>query len=678
MSDPNPNPNKPSPQGPQPPGRFGRPLMFWVLVIGLALLLVSLYNQGFGDRREITASEFWTHARNTRTTGDIVGTVVVTDTEIRGTFREDLPGLKPDESRKFYVPYEYKTHEGFQEELDKALGNRAKVKYEPAGWWSSILPHLLILGLGLFALWFFLLRRIGSGAGGGAFGNFGRSKHRILNKEHVKVTFEDVAGIEEAKEEVSEIIEFLKNPRRFARIGGRVPRGVLLAGEPGCGKTLLAKAIAGEAEVPFFSISGSDFVEMFVGVGASRVRDLFRQAKESSPCIIFLDEIDAVGRRRTHESPGGGGQETSQTLNAILVEMDGFDSSDQVIVIAATNRPDVLDPALTRPGRFDRQIRVPLPDLKGRLDILTIYMEKVKTGPDVDPERLARGTAMFSGADLEAIVNEAAIAATMAGKDFIDQGDLEEARDKVRWGRSKKSRVIDEKEKESTAYHEAGHAVVQLLTEYSDPLHKVSIIPRGPMGGATFSLPEKDRYFYSRNFCTDFMKVCFAGRIAEEMFVHDVNSGAQNDIAQATEVARKMVLDWGMSPKLGPVNYNKEDNNSHIDLGGKEYSDRTAEIVDDEIRNLIDGAFSAAKDIVEANRQAVQRVAEALMKYETLSADEVQAIVDGKTLDKPTVQDLIAAEHARVGDSQKDAASPGNAEPEPPTAPGLGPAPQPS
>jgi cell division protease FtsH len=678
MSDQKPNPNKPTPSGPQQPGRFGRPLMFWVLIIGLALLLVSLWNRGFNDRQEITASEFWTHARNTKTTGDIVGTVTVTDTEIRGQFREDLPGLKPDEPRKFYVPYEYKNHEGFQEELDKALGNRAKVKYEPAGWWSAVLPHLLVLGLGLFALWFFLLRRIGGGAGGGAFGNFGRSKHRILNKEHVKVTLDDVAGIEEAKEEVTEIIEFLRNPRRFSRIGGRVPRGVLLAGEPGCGKTLLAKAIAGEADVPFFSISGSDFVEMFVGVGASRVRDLFRQAKESAPCIIFLDEIDAVGRKRTHESPGGGGQETSQTLNAILVEMDGFESSDQVIVIAATNRPDVLDPALTRPGRFDRQIRVPLPDLKGRLDILKIYLEKVQSGADVDPERLARGTAMFSGADLEAIVNEAAIAATMAGKDHIDQGDLEEARDKVRWGRSKKSRVIDEKEKESTAYHEAGHAVVQLLTEHSDPLHKVSIIPRGPMGGATFSLPEKDRYFYSRNFCTDYMKVCFAGRIAEEMFVQDVNSGAQNDIAQATELARKMVLDWGMSTKLGPVNYNKDDNGSPaLDLGGKEYSERTAEVVDDEIRNLIDSAYTASRDILESRRDAVQRVAEALLKYETLSAEEVKAIVEGKKLDKPTVQDLIAAEESKLEEETEESPSPTDAEPEPPAA-GLGPAPQPS
>ncbi|MFP4053331.1 MAG: ATP-dependent zinc metalloprotease FtsH [Phycisphaerae bacterium] len=675
MNDKKPNPDKPNrPMPPQMPNKFGRPLMGWVLIIGLALVLVMLWNQGFGNRQKLTASEFWTYAHNTRSTGDLVGTVIVREREIEGTLREDLPGIKPDQPRKFYVPYEYKNHEGFQTELSKAVGNRVKIDYEPTSWWSGFLPPLLVTAGVIFLLWFFLLRKIGAAGGGGAFSNFGRSRHRTLNKEHVKVTFDDVAGIQEAKEEVSELIEFLRNPKRFSRIGGRVPRGVLLAGEPGCGKTLLAKAIAGEAEVPFFSISGSDFVEMFVGVGASRVRDLFRQAKESAPCIIFLDEIDAVGRKRTHDAPGGS-QETSQTLNAILVEMDGFDSSDQVIVIAATNRPDVLDPALTRPGRFDRQIRVPLPDLKGRLDILRIYLEKVRTGPDVEPERLARGTAMFSGADLEAIVNEAAIAATMAGKDFIEQADLEEARDKVRWGRTKKSRVIDEQEKEATAYHEAGHAVVQLLTKYSDPLHKVSIIPRGPMGGATFSLPEKDRYFYSRNYCTDLMKVCYAGRIAEQLFDKDINSGAQNDIAKATEIARKMVLDWGMSDQLGPVNYANDDQHiMSMDMGGKNYSEVTAQTVDSEIRRFIEEAYTASREILSGHREAVQRVAEALLKYETLTAEDVEAIVAGKKLDKPTVRDLLDAEHAQLPEHNtgKDV-SPDH----PPAEPGLGPAPQP-
>jgi len=447
---------------------------------------------------------------------------------------------------------------------------------------------------------------------------------------------------------------------------------VLLVGEPGCGKTLLAKAIAGEAEVPFFSISGSDFVEMFVGVGASRVRDLFKQAKESSPCIIFLDEIDAVGRRRGVAFNGGGHDEREQTLNAILVEMDGFDSSDQVIVVAATNRMDVLDPALTRPGRFDRQINVPLPDLKGRVEILKIYADKVKCGPDVDLHRLARGTPMFSGADLAALVNEAAIAATMSDKEHVEQADLEEARDKVRWGRARKNRVIDEKEKETTAYHEAGHALVQLLTPNADPLHKVSIIPRGAMGGATFSLPEKDRYLYTRSYCMALLQVCLGGRVAEEMFCNDVSSGAASDIAQATDIARKMVLDWGMSEKLGLIRYAGEDRKTFLaGLGGNEYSDTTAELIDKEIKAVIDDAYATTRQLMEANRQKMARLAEALLKYETLSAEEVEQIVEGKPLEKPTVGDLLDREQARTVPAAPEAA------PEAPPQPGIPPIPEP-
>jgi cell division protease FtsH len=633
--------------------------------------VIVLWNSGYGDKREIPFSDFWRYAKE----GYVVGKVVVSETQVEGTLAKDTPGLKPDEPRKFVCEITQGADWEFQRELKEVLGDRAIVEIQSPGWWDSLLPHLLLTGLVFFALWFFLFRRIGSAAGGGGIlGSFGRSKHRLLTKEHTRITFDDVAGIQEAKDEVLELIEFLKNPKKFQRLGGRVPRGVLLVGEPGCGKTLLAKAIAGEAEVPFFSISGSDFVEMFVGVGASRVRDLFKQAKESSPCIIFLDEIDAVGRRRGTGYHSGGHDEREQTLNAILVEMDGFDSSDQVIVIAATNRGDVLDPALTRPGRFDRQITVPLPDLRGRYEILKIYAGKVKCGPDVDLHSLARGTAMFSGADIEALVNEAAISATMANKDFIEQADLEEARDKVRWGRARKSRVIDDKEKEMTAYHEAGHAVVQLLTPNSDPLHKVSIIPRGPMGGATFSLPEKDRYFYSRAFCEDFMKVAFAGRIAEEMFCGDINSGAQNDIAQSTELAKKMVLDWGMSAKLGPVNLaNDEKRQSLMDIAGKEYSERTAEVVDNEIRQIIDNAYDGAREILDGHREAVQRVAQALLKYETLSAEEVQKVVEGKNIDKPTVSDLLDIE------ARKDApvvADPSAAK-APESEPGIGPAPQP-
>ncbi len=419
-----------------------------------------------------------------------------------------------------------------------------------------LVPWLLIFGF----IWFFLFRQLRNSAGaGGMLGSFGKSKHKITAKDHTNITFDDVAGIEEAKEEVMEIVEFLKNPKKFQRLGGRIPRGVLLVGEPGTGKTLLAKAIAGEADCPFFSISGSDFVEMFVGVGASRVRDLFKQAKDNSPCIIFLDEIDAVGRRRGSGFSSGGHDEREQTLNAILVEMDGFDTNDQVIVCAATNRVDVLDPALTRPGRFDRQIYVPLPDVKGRLEILKVHSRKVKLGPNVDLQRLARATPGFSGADLAAIINESALGATLAGKEFIEMDDLEEARDKVRWGRARKSRAIDEKEKIATAYHEAGHAVVQYLEKDADPIHKVTIIPRGNYGGATMALPEKDRMSHSKKWCYAFMKVCFGGRIAEEMFTGDVNTGAAGDIRQASGLARKMIRDWGMSDRLGFVFYGEDD-----------------------------------------------------------------------------------------------------------------------
>src|SRR5437588_141970 len=437
-----------------------------------------------------------------------------------------------------------------------------------------MVPWILIFGF----IWFFVFRQLRGAGGANMLGTFGKSKAKITSKEHTHVTFDDVAGIEEAKDEVMEIVEFLKNPKKFQRLGGRIPRGVLLVGEPGTGKTLLAKAIAGEADVPFFSISGSDFVEMFVGVGASRVRDLFKQAKDNSPCIIFLDEIDAVGRRRGSGFSSGGHDEREQTLNAILVEMDGFDTNDQVIVVASTNRVDVLDPALTRPGRFDRQVYVALPDIKGRMDILKVHSRKVKLGPNVDLLRLARATPGFSGADLAAIINEAALGATLAGKDFIEMDDLEEARDKVRWGRARKSRVIDEKEKIATAYHEAGHAVVQYLTKDADPIHKVTVIPRGNYGGATMALPEKDRHNYSKRWCIATMKTMFAGRIAEEMFTSDVNTGATGDIRQATSIARHMVRDWGMNDRLGFVFYGEdEQKNGYFDIGGgREYSEETA------------------------------------------------------------------------------------------------------
>jgi cell division protease FtsH len=512
-------------------------------------------------------------------------------------------------------------------------------------WWKPVIAQLLIFGVIIGAVWLFISRGLRNAAGGagGMLGSFGKSRHRTLNKEAVSVTFSDVAGIEEAKDEVTEIIEFLKNPKRFMKLGGRIPRGVLLIGEPGCGKTLLAKAIAGEADVPFFSISGSDFVEMFVGVGASRVRDLFKQAKESAPCIIFLDEIDAVGRRRGGGFTTGGHDEREQTLNAILVEMDGMSTADGVIVIAATNRSDVLDPALTRPGRFDRQIVVPRPDIKGRMEILRVHAKKVKMGPDVDLERVARATPGFSGADLAATINEAAIAATLHNKDFVEQEDLEEARDKVRWGRSRKSRVREKEENKLTAYHEAGHAVLQILLPDADPLHKVTIIPRGNSGGATFSLPDKDRWGYSLKWLKASMRMGCGGRIAEERAMGDVSTGALSDIAQVTTIARSMVLEWGMSEKLGFIRYAGSDTREMY-LSEREYSDETAHLIDEEVKRIVGEAYAEAKRILEANWDKVVAVAEALLKYETLGADDVRKLMRGEPLGKPTVSDLLAAE----------------------------------
>jgi cell division protease FtsH len=510
-----------------------------------------------------------------------------------------------------------------------------------------VVPWLLLF----VVIYVVLFRQIrGGGGAGGMLGNFGRSKHRITSKEHTNVTFEDVAGIEEAKEEVMEIVEFLKNPRKFQRLGGRIPRGVLLVGDPGTGKTLLAKAIAGEADCPFFSISGSDFVEMFVGVGASRVRDLFKQAKDNSPCIIFLDEIDAVGRRRGSGFSSGGHDEREQTLNAILVEMDGFDTNDQVIVCAATNRVDVLDPALTRPGRFDRQIAVPLPDIKGRLEILKVHSRKVKLGPNVDLTRLAKATPGFSGADLAAIINESALGATLANKDYIELDDLEEARDKVRWGRARKSRVIDEKEKLATAYHEAGHAVVQFLEEDADPIHKVTIIPRGQMGGSTMSLPDKDRMSTSRKWCLSFLRIGIAGRIAEEMFTGDVNTGAYGDIRQVTNVARKMVRDWGMNDQVGFIYYGEDDSRPSYMAGiseSREFSEETARLIDSEVKKLIDQKEKETREICVANKDKIETMAKALMKYETLDSSDVDRIMRGDVLTKPTVADLLEREQGR-------------------------------
>lgn len=528
-------------------------------------------------------------------------------------------------------------------ELKELTGGEFKQEGGPPWWQQLLFSPLLFMMLLILLLWFFIFRGLRSAAsGGGMLGSFGKSRHRVMAKESTGITFKDVAGVDEAKEELVEVVEFLKNPKKFMRLGGKVPRGVLLHGQPGCGKTLLAKAIAGEADVPFFTISGSDFVEMFVGVGASRVRDLFKQAKESAPCIIFLDEIDAVGRKRGGGFSSGGNDEREQTLNAILVEMDGFESADQVIVIASTNRPDVLDPALTRPGRFDRHVAVSLPDVKGRREILDVHAKKVKLGPDVEFDRIARGTPMFSGAELAAIINEAAIIAVMADKDFIEHVDLEEARDKVRYGRQRKSRVIEEKERVATAYHEAGHAVLQALLQDADPLHKVTIIPRGQAMGATFSLPEKDRYGFGLKWMTDTMRVVCGGRIAEKRKTDDVTSGAAMDIQQLTTMARSMVLDWGMSDKLGFVRYSSDAQETLIE--SRAYSEETATIIDEEIRSYADAAYREAERMLDENWDKVVAVAEALLKYETLDADEVHALMRGESIGRASVIDMLTAE----------------------------------
>ncbi len=605
------------------------------VIVVVMLLVMALNTQQQGET--VSLNEFQARYDN----GSLVkNTIFIREDSITAE-QIDAQG-KPTPIR---IPLNAASREAVVRDVLRITDGNAVSK--PQSYWGPFLyffgPFILFIAV----LWFFISRGLRSaGAGGGMLGNFGKSRHRTLTKEMTGVTFADVAGIDEAKEEVTEIIEFLKNPRRFTKLGGRIPRGVLLIGEPGCGKTLLAKAIAGEADVPFFSISGSDFVEMFVGVGASRVRDLFKQAKDSSPCIIFLDEIDAVGRRRGGGFTTGGHDEREQTLNAILVEMDGFNSADGVIVIAATNRADVLDPALTRPGRFDRQIVVPLPDVKGRVDILKVHSKKVKLGPDVDLEKVARGTPMFSGADLAAIINEGAIAATMSNKEFIEHEDLEEARDKVKFGRARKSRRMDAAENRATAYHEAGHAVLQALLGDADPLHKVTIIPRGQSLGATFSLPEKDRWGYGAKWLKATMRVLCGGRIAEERATGDIGSGAAMDITQATNLARKMILEWGMSEKLGFVRYEGADTRETY-LPDKDFSEDTAKLVDSEVRRLIDEAYAHAKTMLEENWSKVEAVAEALIKYETLSADDVNKIMRDGILDRPTVGDLLRAEARR-------------------------------
>jgi cell division protease FtsH len=490
----------------------------------------------------------------------------------------------------------------------------------------SWFPMLLLIGV-----WVFFMRQMQGGGRGGAF-SFGKSKARMLDESNNTVTFADVAGCDEAKEEVSELVEFLRDPSKFQKLGGRIPRGVLMVGNPGTGKTLLAKAIAGEAKVPFFSISGSDFVEMFVGVGAARVRDMFEQAKKNAPCIVFIDEIDAVGRQRG-AGLGGGNDEREQTLNQLLVEMDGFEGNSGVIVIAATNRPDVLDPALMRPGRFDRQVVVPLPDIRGREQILLVHMRKVPLAADVKAEIIARGTPGFSGADLANLVNEAALFAARKSKRLVDMEDFELAKDKIMMGAERKSMVMSDEERKNTAYHESGHTVVAKLLPKSDPVHKVTIIPRGRALGVTMQLPEQDRYSYDRDYLLQRVAVLFGGRIAEEIFMHQMTTGAGNDFERATQMARDMVTRYGMSDMLGPMVYGE--NEGEVFLGRsittqKNVSEATMQKVDQEIKRIIDEQYGLARRLIEANRDKVEAMARALLEWETLDTDQIEDVMQGR------------------------------------------------
>ena len=612
-----------------------------LLLLGLALIVVLVVGTNQKNVKKFETLAEVDYIINKEWVDKIT---VVGGTGVRGRFRDIADNPHYPQNKEFVLEYTG-PHESSRIQ-DLRLDWEAKLKQingedgkgvldvpQTGGFMAgflSFLPWLILMLL----FWFLIFRQMRNMGGSGVM-QFGRSRARMHMKERSTVTFDDVAGVKEALEEVEEIVAFLKSPQKFKKIGARIPRGILLVGPPGCGKTLLAKAIAGEAGVPFFSVSGSDFVEMFVGVGASRVRDLFKQARESSPCIVFLDEIDAVGRRRG-TGLGGGHDEREQTLNQILVEMDGFDTDQGIILLAATNRPDVLDPALLRPGRFDRNIVINLPDLGGRQKILTVHSRKVKMDPEVDLERVARATPGFSGADLEALINEGALMAVTAGRDAVTLADLEEARDKIRFGRSRKSMLMTEGEKKLTAYHEAGHALVTVLEEKADPLHKVTIIPRGMALGVTMSLPERDRHSMSKKEILARLRVCYGGRIAEELICDDVTNGAQNDIEQATELARLMVTKWGMSEKVGPISL--AEGEEHLFLGREvtrtqDHSEATSSLIDEEVKRLLVEAHEDCRDMLRENLDALHKISEALLEYETISGEEVQALVAGTSVE---------------------------------------------
>jgi cell division protease FtsH len=614
---------------------FGKNLALWVIIALLVVALFNLFQSSGrnGAEQKLAFSDFIAQVESGQ-----VADVTIEGNQVSGTLRNGAPF-------NTYTPDDPQLVQRLTDQGVRITAAPEQRVHPVLGMLLSWLPFIVIV-----AVWIIFMRQMQGGAGRGAMG-FGKSRAKLLTEHAGRVTFEDVAGVEEAKQEVEEVVEFLRDPQKFQRLGGKIPKGVLLVGPPGTGKTLLARAIAGEANVPFFTISGSDFVEMFVGVGASRVRDMFEQGKKNAPCIIFVDELDAVGRHRG-AGLGGGNDEREQTLNQLLVEMDGFESNEGVILVAATNRPDVLDPALLRPGRFDRQVVVPNPDIIGREKILKVHMRKVPLAPDVKAKVIARGTPGFSGADLANLVNEAALLAARKGRRMVTMAEFEEAKDKVLMGAERRSMVMSEEEKRNTAYHEAGHALVGLHVDGCDPLHKVTIIPRGRALGVTMSLPERDRYSYSRYELKARISMMFGGRIAEELiFGKDkVTTGASDDIKRATSLARSMITEYGFSDKLGPLRY--EDNQEEVFLGHsvsqhKNVSEATAKVIDEEIRALVEAGEAEARQVLKENIDELHIVGKALLEYETLSGDEVRHLLDGGQIERGDDDDDTASDRAR-------------------------------
>jgi cell division protease FtsH len=600
---------------------FYKNLALWLIIAFIMVFLFNVISGTQAVRKNISYSEFLEQVETNN-----VQSVTIKQNKVSGVFIEGG---------------QFETYAPNDDQLVKTLrNNKVQITALPPDrnpWYMQVLiswlPMLLLIGV-----WIFFMRQMQGGGGGKAF-SFGKSKAKLLTQDQHKVTFKDVAGIEEAKEELEEIIEFLKDPQKFQKLGGKIPKGVLLVGPPGTGKTLLARAVAGEAGVPFFSISGSDFVEMFVGVGAARVRDLFEQGKKNAPCIIFVDEIDAVGRHRG-AGLGGGHDEREQTLNQMLVEMDGFESNEGVILVAATNRPDVLDPALLRPGRFDRQVVVPRPDMKGRLEILEVHSGNIRKSDDINLEIIAKGTPGFAGAELANLVNEAALVAARKNKDSVDMDDFEHAKDKVIMGKERKSMVISDKEKENTAYHEAGHAIVAKFIPEADPVHKVSIIPRGMALGVTMQLPQDDRHMYTKAYIDSTLAVLMGGRVAEEIIFGRLTTGAGNDIERATEMARKMVCSWGMSKKMGPLAYGKGDTQPFLGKEmshNKDYSETTAIEIDNEVKQFVMDGYNRATRILQDNLDLLHRVSQLLLEKETIDGKEIEAIMEelGSQIEEP-------------------------------------------